>query len=165
MRIDVDARNLILRYDGHAVPCVIGKAGTCASEDKREGDGRTPLGTWRIRAALLRPDKGLTPPRNLPWRWIRPSDGWSDTPADPAYNRPVRHPHAFSAERLWRSDDLYDAILLLDHNDDPPVPGLGSAIFVHLREGPFTEGCVAVPRETMRDLLGRLTADSTLAIL
>ncbi|MGN6123939.1 MAG: L,D-transpeptidase family protein, partial [Sphingomonas oligoaromativorans] len=61
-------------------------------------------------------------------------------------------------------DGLYDAILLLGHNDDPPVAGLGSAIFLHLREGDSTEGCVAVPRETMSALLALLVPGSILTI-
>jgi L,D-peptidoglycan transpeptidase YkuD (ErfK/YbiS/YcfS/YnhG family) len=160
--VDSSARTIMV---GNAViPCVIGRGGVRKAEDKREGDGVTPLGRWPIRAVLLRPDRGLSPPAHLPWRWLRSDDGWSDDPRDPAYNRPVRHPHPFSAERLWREDGLYDAIILLGHNDAPPVAGLGSAIFLHLREGEFTEGCVAVPRETMAELLATLEPGSVLTI-
>jgi L,D-peptidoglycan transpeptidase YkuD (ErfK/YbiS/YcfS/YnhG family) len=164
MRVEVDTAHRTLRYGSATIDCAIGRNGACPADDKREGDGRTPLGIWPIRAVLLRPDKALAPPRHLPWRWLRPSDGWSDDPADPAYNRPVRHPHPHSAERLWRDDGLYDAVLLLGHNDDPPRAGLGSAIFLHLREGDVTEGCVAVPRGTMQTLLAELTPGSLVVI-
>jgi L,D-peptidoglycan transpeptidase YkuD (ErfK/YbiS/YcfS/YnhG family) len=160
----VDTAARTIRIGSAVVPCAIGRSGARTPADKREGDGATPLGRWPIRAALLRPDRGLAPPTHLPWRWLREKDGWSDDPRDPAYNRPVRHPHLFSAEQLWRDDSLYDAILPLGYNDDPPVAGLGSAIFLHLRDGDVTEGCVAVPRETMAGLLATLPVGSILTI-
>jgi L,D-peptidoglycan transpeptidase YkuD (ErfK/YbiS/YcfS/YnhG family) len=100
----------------------------------------------------------------VPWRWLRPDDGWSDDGADPAYNRPVRHPHPFSAERMWRDDSHYDAVLVLGHNDRPPVAGMGSAIFLHLRGDRPTEGCVAIDRASMVRLLPALTSGSAVEI-
>ena len=153
--LTVDTRYRTLTAFGRAIPCAIGRAGACSAEAKRESDGMTPLGTWPIRAVLLRSDR-VTPPGRLglPWRWLRPDDGWSDDPADPAYNRPVRHPHDYSAERLWREDRLYDVIVTLGHNDAPVVPGSGSAIFLHCwNEGGPTEGCVAIAREELLALL------------
>ena len=140
-------------------PYLIGRAGTIAAEAKREGDGASPLGRWPIRCVLLRPDRVALPQGlTLPWRWLRPDDGWSDDPADPAYNRPVRHPHGFSAERLWRDDSAYDAILVLGHNDAPPVHGAGSAIFAHVADpaATHTEGCVAIPKDELLALLPTL---------
>ncbi len=164
-RIVVDTEALTLRYGDVSVACAIGRTGPCDAARKIEGDGHTPRGTWPIRAALLRPDRGFAPPTWLPWRWLRPEDGWSDAPADPAYNRPVHHPHPHSAERLWRDDALYDAVLVLGHNDSPPQSGAGSAIFLHLRDGDTTEGCVAIPRATMHALLADLTADAVIEIV
>ena len=152
-----------LRFGESDVAASIGRGGACAAADKREGDGCTPIGAWPIRGVLLRPGLGFAPPA-LPWRWLRPDDGWSDDPRDPAYNRPVRHPHAFSAERLWRDDGLYDAILWLGHNDAPLVPGAGSAIFLHLSGDRPTEGCVAIAREAMVALLGWLRPGDQLRI-
>jgi len=128
-----------------------GKGGYCPAADKREGDGKTPLGLWPIRAALIRPDRLPAPKTGLPWRFIRPADGWSDGVTDPAYNRPVTIPHAFSHEALWRDDHAYDLILVLAHNDSPPITGLGSAIFWHVRQpdGRPTEGCIALDRAVL----------------
>lgn len=164
MRIVVEADAGLLHFGGVTLPCTIGRNGACEAGEKREGDGCTPLGLWRVRAVLLRPGRGFTPPPGIAWRWLRPDDGWSDDPADPAYNRPVRHPHPFSAERMWRDDAHYDAVLILGHNDRPPAPGLGSAIFLHLRGDRPTEGCVAIDREEMVGLLGGLTSDSVVEI-
>jgi L,D-peptidoglycan transpeptidase YkuD (ErfK/YbiS/YcfS/YnhG family) len=164
MHILVETDRGLLHVEHQAVPCAIGAGGACEAADKREGDGCTPLGIWPIRAVLLRPGTEFTPPRALPWRWLRPTDGWSDDVADPAYNRPVRHPHGFSAERMWRDDALYDAVLVLGHNDSPPIAGAGSAIFLHLRGDKPTEGCVAIDRAAMAMLLARLTPGSTVDI-
>ncbi|MGB3927457.1 MAG: L,D-transpeptidase family protein, partial [Sphingobium sp.] len=142
-----------LRFGALTMACAIGRGGACSAADKREGDGCTPLGAWPLRAVLLRPGKVSASGIKLPWRWIRPDDGWSDDPSDPAYNRPVRLPRAFSAESLIRADDAYDVIVILGHNDAPPVPGKGSAIFFHLSEGRPTAGCVAVARADMLRLL------------
>lgn len=163
-RIVVAAEAGSLTLGGVAWPCAIGRGGVCDAADKREGDGRTPLGAWPVRAALLRPDRGFRPPPGLPWRWLRLEDGWSDDPADPSYNRPVRHPHGFSAEHLWREDARYDVVLILGHNDSPPVPGLGSAIFLHLRGDRPTEGCVAIDRDGMATLLPQLTPPTVIDI-
>ncbi|WP_448582080.1 L,D-transpeptidase family protein [Thermaurantiacus sp.] len=135
------------------------------ADRKREGDGATPAAAMPVRAALLRPDRDLVPPPQLPWRWLRPADGWSDDPADPAYNQPVLHPHPFSAERLWRDDELYDVILVLGWNDRPVVPGRGSAIFWHVAHPDFrpTEGCLATERSVLLHWLPRLSAGMLVA--
>lgn len=156
LRVDSAAR--ILEAFGDNIPCAIGRSGTCPAELKREGDGMTPSGNWPIRAVLLRPGRVRIPDRlALPWRWIRPQDGWSDDVADPCYNRPVVHPHRYSAEKLWREDGLYDVIVILGHNDSPPVPGMGSAIFLHCwNDAKPTEGCVAIEKDRLLALLPRL---------
>ncbi len=151
---------------GETIAAVFGKGGAKPAAEKREGDGATPLGLWPIRAALLRPDRVATPATRLPWRWLRPSDGWSDDAADPSYNRPVTLPHRFSAETLWRDDHVYDVILVLGHNDSPPVATLGSAIFWHLTQPDRrpTEGCVAIDRDTMLRWLDKLKAGDQIEI-
>jgi L,D-peptidoglycan transpeptidase YkuD (ErfK/YbiS/YcfS/YnhG family) len=156
----------LLIIEGRRVACAIGRAGTIPAASKQEGDGATPEADLLVRGVLLRPDSGFSPPANLPWRWLRPADGWSDDPRDPAYNRPVVHPHPFSAEWLWRDDGLYDAILVLGWNDDPPRPGAGSAIFWHLARPDYapTEGCIAVARSDLLDVLPRLAAGMTVRV-
>ncbi|MBC7504479.1 MAG: hypothetical protein H7267_01930 [Sandarakinorhabdus sp.] len=148
------------------VPAAFGKGGAVAAEAKREGDGGSPVGNWAIRGVLLRPDRVAAPVTRLPWRWLRMGDGWSDDGADPAYNRPVMHPHGFGAERLWRGDGAYDIIVVLGHNDSLPVPGLGSAIFLHCAQPDFrpTEGCVAVERGVLAGWLERLQIGDELVI-
>ncbi|MDI1296817.1 MAG: L,D-transpeptidase family protein [bacterium] len=163
--VHVDTISRRLRLGAIDMACSIGRGGACAAADKREGDGCTPRGIWPIRALLLRSGTIDPGPLRLPWRWTRAGDGWSDDPADPAYNRPVRLPRNFSAEKLQRDDGAYDVIAILGHNDAPPVPGLGSAIFFHLSEGRPTAGCVAVERHDMLRLLPLLAPGDVMHIV
>ncbi len=70
---------------------------------------------------------------------------------------PSSIPTPASAERLWRDDGLYDLVVVLGHNDDPVVPGRGSAIFLHLARPDYapTEGCAALARADLEALLAR----------
>jgi L,D-peptidoglycan transpeptidase YkuD (ErfK/YbiS/YcfS/YnhG family) len=145
------------RFDlpGGATRCALGRSGVIASADKREGDGCSPLGVWPLRRLLYRPDRGPPPKTGLPILALSPGDGWCDDPGDPAYNQAVQRPYPASTEALWREDGVYDLIGILGHNDAPPVPGLGSAIFLHLaRDGYLpTEGCIALNRPDLEALL------------
>lgn len=155
-------------FEGRTVRCAIGKAGAIAAADKREGDDRSPAGTWVMREVWYRPDVYQDGPTTaLPLHATRLDDGWCDAPDDPNYNRPVRLPYPASAERMWRDDHVYDLVVILGHNDDPPVPGLGSAIFMHLaREGyPGTEGCVALARADLEAVLAAAQPGDAVEIL
>lgn len=161
----VDSASGVLIAGDREIACTIGEGGACPASVKHEGDGCTPLGIWPVRGVLLRTDRLAVPPGlRLPWRAIRWDDGWSDDPRDSAYNRPVRHPHRFSAERLWREDGLYDVIVVLGHNDAPPTPGAGSAIFFHVSLGQPTAGCVAIPLREMLALLPALAPGDTVEV-
>ncbi len=135
---------------------------------KREGDGATPIGTFPLRIALYRADR-MPRPRTggLTLKRLAPDDGWCDAPSHARYNRFVRHPFAASAEHLWRADGLYDVIIVIGHNDRPPVRGAGSAIFLHIaRDGLRpTEGCVALKADDMRRVLARLRPRTEIVIL
>lgn len=142
--------------------CAVGRGG--ARRDKREGDGATPVGRWPLRRVLYRPDRLEAPACALPVDPLKPDDGWCDAPDDPRYNRPVTLPYPARHERLWREDALYDIVVVLGHNDDPPRAAAGSAVFLHLATPDYgpTEGCVALARE---DLLTYLRlAEPTSAI-
>jgi L,D-peptidoglycan transpeptidase YkuD (ErfK/YbiS/YcfS/YnhG family) len=111
---------------------------------------------------------GSGPPASgLPVAALAESDGWCDDPADPAYNQPVCLPFAPSHERLWREDHLYDVIVVIGHNDDPPVPFLGSAVFMHLARPDWTptEGCIALTRPDLETLLARLAPGDEIEVL
>lgn len=111
-----------------------------------EGDGITPIGAWPVREIFYRADRVAKPDARLPLRAIAPDDGWCDAPGDPNYNRLVKLPYPASAETMWRDDHLYDLVAVLGFNDDPVLPGKGSAIFLHLAKPDYanTHGCVAL---------------------
>lgn len=145
----------ILRWAGRQVRCAIGKSGVIPAAGKREGDGASPLGTWPMRQVCWRPDRLARPDTSLPTHALTPDAGWCDDPANPAYNQPVALPFPHSHEKLWRDDALYDVIVVLGYNDDPVMPGKGSAIFLHIARPDYspTEGCVACAREDLLALL------------
>ncbi|GEO80818.1 hypothetical protein ROR02_09490 [Pararhodospirillum oryzae] len=124
-------------------------------QDKVEGDGATPAGVFALRWVFYRPDRETAPLTGLPVRALTPTLGWCDDPADPAYNREVTLPYPASAESMWRDDGLYDLGVVLGHNDDPVVPGAGSAVFLHVADpgGRPTAGCVALALADLRALL------------
>ena len=151
-----------LRWRGRRFPAAIGRGGI--TDDKREGDGATPRGVHRLTGLLYRADRLARP---APWAVpIGPADLWSDDPRDPAYNRPVRAPHAFSHERLRRAEPLYDVVLTTDWNAGPAVPGRGSAIFLHVWRAPRhpTAGCVALRRDHLLGLLPHLRPGTRLVV-
>jgi len=149
---------------GRHLPCTWGRGGIIGPDDKREGDGATPAGVHRIDEMLYRPDRMPTPAE-----WSRPiglSDLWSDDPNDPAYNSRVRALHRFSHESLRRADPLYDLVLVTDWNYRAPVPGQGSAIFLHRwrRPGAPTDGCLALAPSDLLWLARRIHAGTRLII-
>lgn len=139
----------------HSVRCSLGKGGVRPAGEKREGDGASPLGIWPIRYVFYRPDRLFPPETALNVVPLSPDDGWCDDPSSPFYNQHVKLPFAPSHEKLWRDDHVYDLIVVLGHNDDPPVSGMGSAIFAHLARPDYsgTEGCVAMKLEDMQAFL------------
>ena len=144
--------------------CALGRGGVSSS--KREGDGATPIGSWPLRNVLFRPDRLARPTTALPVAPLQPADGWCDAPADPNYNRMVRHPYPASAEHLWRKDGIYDLIVVVGYNDQPVIPGRGSAIFLHVARPDYTPtaGCVAFARQDLLQVLQLLTASSRLIV-
>jgi L,D-peptidoglycan transpeptidase YkuD (ErfK/YbiS/YcfS/YnhG family) len=136
--------------------------GIVAANRKAEGDGKTPSGSWRLRYVMYRPDRRSRPKTGLPVTALAPTDGWCDDPADPSYNSPVRLPFNAGHEKLWREDGIYNIIIVLGHNDAPPVPGKGSAIFIHIARPDYrgTEGCLALSEPDLESLLA-LAQDET----
>ena len=147
-------------------PCALGRAGIVGAVDKKEGDGKTPTGTYPFRQVFFRPDKMVAPVCALDVAAMSTEFGWCDDPASRYYNKLVRLPFSGSFEKMWRGDALYDLVLVIGHNDNPPVPGLGSAIFVHVAKEGFqpTEGCVALAVPALLTLLGVIKPDDRLVI-
>jgi L,D-peptidoglycan transpeptidase YkuD (ErfK/YbiS/YcfS/YnhG family) len=145
--------------------CALGRYGVLV--DKKEGDGGTPVGCFPLRRVYYRSDRLEKPETMLPITALTSNDGWCDDLKDANYNKFVKLPYSASYENLWREDNLYDVIIILGYNDNPPVPGKGSAIFMHVARPSYspTAGCIALSLPDLLKLLKELNTDSVVCIL
>jgi L,D-peptidoglycan transpeptidase YkuD (ErfK/YbiS/YcfS/YnhG family) len=145
--------------------CVLGAGGV--REDKVEGDAATPVGEFPLRRIYFRNDRLVLPKVRLPARPIAEHDGWCDDPRSPTYNRLVHTPNEWSHEKMWREDGLYDLVVVVGYNDDPPEGEWGSAIFLHVAREDMTptRGCVAFGRDDLMELVPLLTPATRLRVL
>ena len=157
-------RDGTLSADGASYLCALGRSGV--KKNKREGDGATPVGRFLLRRVLYRPDRLDKPKTNLPILPIAENEAWCDDPDYPLYNTKVTLPYPARTEPLWREDHLYDVLVVLGHNDDPVVPGAGSAIFLHVAAPDYapTEGCVALALNDLLAVLEHADRQSTLEV-
>jgi L,D-peptidoglycan transpeptidase YkuD (ErfK/YbiS/YcfS/YnhG family) len=146
----------ILLAGPQAIPVVLGRSGILAN--KREGDGATPRGRFRLVRLWWRADRAVRPRTLLPVRHIAPDIAWCEDTADRRYNRAFRRSANEPGDRLWRSDRVYDLLIETDHNACPRVAGRGSGIFVHVCQPARTPtaGCVALQPGELRRLLARV---------
>jgi L,D-peptidoglycan transpeptidase YkuD (ErfK/YbiS/YcfS/YnhG family) len=159
LELTIDCLNRVATIDGLVLPCRIGRKGCIADAKGREGDEKTPQGHYHLRWGFYRADRLPKPPshslRPLTWRALDNNDAWCDAPQSAAYNRFIKLPNHESHEALWREDGAYDIILVINHNDSPPVSGRGSAVFIHIAQPDDrqTLGCIAFAPEDMVQLL------------
>lgn len=153
-----------LIFKGKEFKCAVGKRGVV--RDKREGDGATPAGCFPIRRVFYRADKLSSPETVFEVKALSPEDAWSDDVNRPEYNTFVKLPYSGSHENLWREDDVYDVVAVLGYNDDPPISGKGSAIFIH-RARPNcapTAGCIALALHDLIEILRMAEKDTKFCI-
>ncbi len=153
-----------LQAGNSVFPVALGRAGILTN--KREGDGATPRGRFRLMRLWWRADRMPRPQTRLPVRRIGKDDGWCEAPGDRNYNRPVKLSADSAADRLWREDHLYDLIIELDHNTRPRVPNRGSAVFIHFARQQYkpTAGCIALKQSDLLKLLPMLSRDCWIEI-
>jgi L,D-peptidoglycan transpeptidase YkuD (ErfK/YbiS/YcfS/YnhG family) len=154
----------VLLAGRHAVPVVLGRAGIRAN--KREGDGSTPVGRFRLRHLWWRPDRHPRPRTLLPTTRIDHDVAWCEDPADRRYNQPFRRSANEPGDRLWRDDRLYDLLIEIDHNTKPRVAGRGSAVFLHVArpDRSPTAGCIAFLANDLLRLLRRASTRTEIVI-
>lgn len=159
--------NLIIRnhqafIEDYSCPVFFGKNGF--TTDKKEGDLKTPIGTFHLGPLYYRADRLSTPKTQLKCLEITPRMGWCDDPLSPFYNRLIELPFASSHEELWREDHLYDIVIEIKYNQNPVIPEKGSAIFIHLKRKDFTAGCLSFHPKDLITLLEYLSPDSNVII-
>ena len=149
-------KNNYLIYNGVKYKCAIGSGGFI--DKKVEGDKCTPIGVFQITDILFRKDNLQNLVTNYNLKTISPTDGWCDDPNSKHYNTKIQFPFKSSAEKLFRQDGRYDIVCITNHNQNPIIPGAGSAIFIHVASKDYsaTAGCVALSLNDLTEILSTL---------
>ena len=157
-------KNGFLKSENLKFKCSIGYNGL--SNNKCEGDGCTPVGHFKITKILYRPDKINDCKFVLNSEVIKKLDGWCDDINSDLYNQKIEFPFGPSAEHLYRNDDLYDLVCIIDYNLNPIIRGKGSAIFLHVASEDYspTQGCIALKKEELIQIAIKLDKGSTITI-
>ena len=157
-------KNNHLFVKGQQLQCAIGLNGL--TENKREGDLSTPIGTFHFDKIYYRADRLGHMEFFIDSAIIGKDDGWCDDQKSDLYNQYIQFPFEGSAEHLYREDQIYDIICVLNYNTSPIIPGRGSAIFMHIAKPGFlgTEGCIAIESEALIGIATNLTTTSTIII-
>lgn len=143
----------ILYFSQHKVKCAIGENGI--AKNKKEGDLRTPQGKFKFLGVLYRKDRVGIIRSSLKTYAINKKLGWCDDSKSKNYNKLIKYPFKYKAEKLYLRKKIYDIILIINYNIRPTIKKKGSAIFLHIATKKYspTRGCVAVSKKDMRKLL------------
>jgi L,D-peptidoglycan transpeptidase YkuD (ErfK/YbiS/YcfS/YnhG family) len=92
--------------------------------------------------------------------------GWCNDPKSKNYNKLVKLPYAYSYEKLYKKENTYDIILVLNFNMNPIIKNKGSAIFIHVAKKNYkkTEGCVAVGKNNLLKIIKELKKNTKVRI-
>ena len=92
--------------------------------------------------------------------------GWCDDPKSAAYNQLINLPNKFSYERLYRKDNIYDLIIVLNYNMSPIIKNKGSAIFIHVANNNYTptKGCIALSKIDLLKILNKINKRTKIKI-
>ena len=163
MHIIIKKKNLT--YDDYKVKCAVGKRGIGAK--KREGDLITPKGKYKILQIFYRADRVTNLISKISQIKIKKNMGWCDDPRSKNYNKLIRLPFKFTSERLYRKDNVYDIILVLNYNINPIRKAKGSAIFIHISKKNFspTKGCVAIKKVEIKKLVKKIDKKTIVKII
>ena len=156
--------NKKLSFSNHKVKCAIGKRGI--SKIKKEGDNRTPKGKYKFKTLLYRKDRVNLIKTSIKKKKINKNMGWCDDPKSNYYNKLIKYPFKYSSEKLYKKNNTYDIILVINYNLNPVIPGKGSAVFLHIATKNYkpTKGCIAVSKKNMRLILKHIKKNTTIII-
>ena len=142
-----------LTYQNNKVKCAIGKRGI--GKKQKEGDQITPRGTFKIKKILYRKDKLNYLRSAIKKASIKKNMGWCDDPKSKNYNKLIKYPFNYKSEKLYRSKNIYDIILVLDFNMRPIKKNKGSAIFIHISNNKYspTQGCIAIKKKELLKMI------------
>ena len=153
-----------LEYKNLNFRCALGKAGIGVK--KMEGDNVTPRGIFKITKIYYRSDKIKNIKTSLKKIEIKKDMGWCDDPNSNFYNKEIKLPSKFSHEKLYRKDNLYDLLAVLDYNMNPVIKRKGSAIFVHIASKSYkkTKGCIALKKKHLIKILSQIKKTTKIKI-
>ena len=157
--------NKFISYNNYKAKCAVGKRGI--SIKKKEGDFITPKGTFKIREIFYRKDRVQNLITRIKKTVIRKNMGWCDDPKSKKYNKLIYFPFKHSAEKLYRSENIYDIILVLNFNMNPVKKNKGSAIFIHVAKKNFqpTQGCIALDKSELIKLVKSIKKNTIVNII
>jgi L,D-peptidoglycan transpeptidase YkuD (ErfK/YbiS/YcfS/YnhG family) len=157
-------KNGYLKYKNLKFRCALGKGGV--KKKIKEGDNITPKGIFSITRIFYRQDKIKKIITKVKKIKIKKNMGWCDDSQSPFYNKQVKLPNRFGYEKLYREDDLYDIILILNYNTKPVIKNKGSAIFVHVGNKFYkkTRGCVALKKDHLIKLISQIKKNTKIKI-
>ena len=157
--------NKFISYNNYKAKCAVGKRGI--SIKKKEGDFITPKGTFKIREIFYRKDRVQNLITRLKKTVIRKNMGWCDDPKSKKYNKLIYFPFKHSAEKLYRSENIYDIILVLNFNMNPVKKNKGSAIFIHVAKKNFqpTQGCIALDKSELIKMVKSIKINTIVKII
>ena len=134
-----------LIFENFEFKCVIGKGGRI--KNKKEGDKKTPKGTFSLGSLFYRNDRRKKPETKLKCIKIKKNMGWcDDSNSRQNYNKLIdlSIKNKISFEKLYRKDSIYNYLIPIKYNEKREA-GKGSAIFLHLTKNfNKTLGCVAL---------------------
>ena len=154
-----------LQIDEFTFKCCIGKKGS--TKNKKEGDKKTPAGTFKIENLYFRKDRMKKPSTSLKCVEIKKNMGWCDDIHFPKkYNKLIKIEKKIRHEKLLRKDNKYDLLIPIKYNFNKPIASLGSCIFIHLtRDFKPTAGCIALKEKDFYILLKLVKRNSKIKIL
>ena len=141
-----------LKYKDLKFKCAIGKAGI--RKKKKEGDNITPKGIYKIVKIYYRDDRIKKISSKFKLIKITKKMGLCDDPKSKKYNQLIKLPKKYSHEKLYKKNNTYDLLLVLDYNMKPIVKNKGSAIFIHVAKRNYkpTAGCIALKKKDLLKL-------------
>jgi L,D-peptidoglycan transpeptidase YkuD (ErfK/YbiS/YcfS/YnhG family) len=145
--------------------CTLGKAGI--GKKIREGDSITPRGIFKLVKVFYRADQIKNLETSLKKIRIKKNMGWCDDPKSKFYNKLIRLPSNFGYEKLYRSDRLYDLVVVLNYNLNPIIKNKGSEIFIHVAKKTLkkTQGCIALNKKNLINLLSLIKKNTKIKIV
>ena len=145
--MNIKLKKKILYFGKYKVKCAIGKRGITSK--KVEGDKKTPKGIYTLKSIFYRKDKIVKIKSKLKKTPIRKNMGWCDDSRSKYYNKLIKFPFNYTAEKLWLNENIYDVIIIINYNLRPTIKNRGSAIFIHIASKNYesTKGCIALKKK------------------